>query len=114
MKPDLLIHQEEVTADDRKLECPADEGTQSGAGHTHSRGAQLSEDEYPVEENIYKEGADGADQRDMHLPNVAQHQGGGHGQTVEQVAGEGPSEVPDTFCNDGLIRGHQAQNLCRE
>ena len=85
---DFAVPEEEMSADKAELKQAGYECAESSTGNLHPRGTQMSENEYPVEEDVDKEGKNGTEQRDRDLSYTSKHNGAGQGKADTQIRRE--------------------------
>jgi len=100
------IDEKEVTADETKLKYAGNQGAQRRTGDFHTRGAQMTEDEDPVEEDIDEKGENRAGKRNLDLADTAEDNGTSQGKPHAVVGGDHPAQIGGAVCNDfGITRG---------
>ena len=101
---DFAVPEEEMSADKAELKQAGYECAESSTGNLHPRGTQMSENEYPVEEDVDKEGKNGTEQRDRDLSYTSKHNGAGQGKADTQIRREQPTQINNAVSNNAFNR----------
>ena len=100
----VLLHGE-VAEDEEEFKGAGDDGAHGGAQQLQPGGAQLAEDEDPVEKEIQEKGDGGADQRHAHLAHAAHEIGGGGAEAGEEEGGPDEAHVGPAPLDDRGVAG---------
>ena len=100
----VLLHGE-VAEDEEELENPGNDGAHGSPQQLQPGGAQLAENEDPVEKEVQEKGDGGADQGDAHLPHAAHEIGGGGAEAGEEEGGPDEAHIGPAPEDDRFVAG---------